>query len=269
MFSFSRRRSYSEKVLLARKRRKTAGKVLLALLAIAFIRAFFVQSYRVNDDSMAPSLLAGDHIFASPLLRGPEFFGFKLPALSQPYRGEIVLVSRGSDPFESGWATFGGAILRFLSFQRFPSPGRAADDVPSDHCIARVIATPGDRIKRESADGAGVMGFSVKPAGQNAYLPEAATSRSHYSITGGGAAGVGATGTVDARTGEAGVGEAGRLDSLWPAGSELVLGPGEYFLAFDNRDIVSGSLVWGPVPEDRIQGSVFLIYWPLARIKTK
>lgn len=261
MFSFSRRRSYSEKVLLARKRRKIAGKVLLALLVIAFIRAFFVQSYRVNDDSMAPSLLAGDQVFASPLLCGPEFLGFKLPALSQPYRGEMVLVSRGSDPFESGWATFGGAILRFLSFQRFSSAGQAADGVPSGRCIARVIATPGDRVRRERAGG---LGFSVQPAGQKAYLPESATSRSHYSISGRG--GVGA---AEARIGQADTGDAGRLDSLWPADNEMLLGPGEYFLAFDNRNIASGSLVWGPVPEDRILGSVFLIYWPFSRIRTK
>jgi len=268
VFSFSRRRSYSEKVLLARKRRKIAGKVLLALLVIAFIRAFFVQSYRVNDDSMAPSLLAGDQVFASPLLCGPEFLGFKLPALSQPYRGEMVLVSRGSDPFESGWATFGGAVLRFLSFQRFASAGQAADGVPSGRCIARVIATPGDRVRRERTGG---PGFSVQPAGQKAYLPESATSRSHYSITGRGAAGVGAAEarTGQANTGGAHAGVAGRLDSLWPADNEMLLGPGEYFLAFDNRDIASGSLVWGPVPEDRILGSVFLIYWPFSRIRTK
>jgi signal peptidase I len=41
---------------------------------------------------------------------------------------------------------------------------------------------------------------------------------------------------------------------------------GQYFLMGDNRRESCDSRIWGPLPEDRIVGKVFAIYWPPQRI---
>ncbi|MCE5257157.1 MAG: S26 family signal peptidase, partial [Spirochaetaceae bacterium] len=128
MSSYSRHGSYSEKVLAARKRRKTVGEIVLVLLILAFVRSFLLQSYRIDDNSMLPGLQKGDHVFSSPFLHGPDFFGMRLPALSKPYRGEMVLVRSSSDPHASGWSRFWDSILRFFSFQRYSPLDRAYGD---------------------------------------------------------------------------------------------------------------------------------------------
>jgi signal peptidase I len=44
------------------------------------------------------------------------------------------------------------------------------------------------------------------------------------------------------------------------------MGEGQYFLMGDNRRASCDSRTWGPLPEDRIVGEVFGVYWPPQRI---
>ena len=44
------------------------------------------------------------------------------------------------------------------------------------------------------------------------------------------------------------------------------LGPDEYWMMGDNRDMSCDSRRWGPVKRDAMVGPVFFVYWPLSRI---
>jgi hypothetical protein len=114
--------------------------------------------------------------------------------------------------------------------------------------VGRIIGVPGDTVKRESATSSY---FSIKPAGQSAYVEEKSASQIRYTADQVGTA-------LNVKD----------LNTMLPAGLEVHLGQNEFFLAFDNRDTLSGSIVWGPVPLEQIVGSVFLVYWPFSRIGT-
>lgn len=227
MGTFSRHRSYTEKVLLARKRRKTLARTVLFLVLLALARSFLLQSYLLEDDAMAPSFVKNDRVFVTPLPYGPMFCGLKLPAIAQPKRGDVVLVRQDLSPFQGGASQF----LRVFS---------------SHYSVARVIAQPGDNVVRQNSD---TSYFSIRPSNQDAYQEELTASGKVYAITEFHA-------SVDRQT----------LESIFPAGQMVRLAPNEFFVAFDNRNTLSGSMVWGPVHKDEIAGKVFFIYWPLSRV---
>jgi signal peptidase I len=69
-------------------------KSLAGTLAIfLFLRAFFVEAYRIPSGSMIPSLLIGDWLFVNKLVYGPHipFTHVNLPGYAQPKRGEVVV----------------------------------------------------------------------------------------------------------------------------------------------------------------------------------
>lgn len=91
----------------------TAAAVLVALL----VRAFVVEAFRIPSGSMAPTLLAGDHVFVSKLAYGVRlpFTHLRLFGLGEPRRGDVVV---------------------------FESP-RA----PSADLVKRIVAVPGDVVE--------------------------------------------------------------------------------------------------------------------------
>lgn len=98
--------------------REYAEALLYALLVALFIRSFVLSAYRIPSLIMAPSLVAGDFIFAYKLP-----FGIIPPFMEDtnrwggrsPQRGEVVILS---------------------------CPG-----VAEKSCIRRVIGLPGDRVE--------------------------------------------------------------------------------------------------------------------------
>jgi signal peptidase I len=69
-------------------------KSLAGTLAIfLFLRAFFIEAYRIPSGSMIPSLLIGDWLFVNKLVYGPHvpFTHYNLPGYAQPARGDVVV----------------------------------------------------------------------------------------------------------------------------------------------------------------------------------
>lgn len=67
--------------------------IIIAVLLALFIRAFFIQAFRIPSGSMKPTLRDGDKIMVNKLLFGPKipFTDFRLPGLREPQRGDIIV----------------------------------------------------------------------------------------------------------------------------------------------------------------------------------
>ena len=67
--------------------------VMLALLLFFFVRAFFIEAFKIPTGSMEGTLMAGDFLLVNKLVYGAEvpFTGVKLPKVRSPQRGDIIV----------------------------------------------------------------------------------------------------------------------------------------------------------------------------------
>lgn len=72
----------------------------LAVLLFLFIRAFFVEAFKIPSGSMEGTLLVGDFLLVNKLVYGAEipFSGKRLPAVRRPARGDVIVFQWPSDP---------------------------------------------------------------------------------------------------------------------------------------------------------------------------
>jgi signal peptidase I len=240
---FGKRRSYAEAV---QGRRRTARRLLLVLLVFVcyqLVSGLFLGTYRIESQSMSPTVAPGDRILASPLAFGPRTLLGKLPGVAKPARGDLVIAVPNYAKPLGFWGILTDSFVRFVTFQ-LVSPARGGSDgiLPAP-TLQRVIALPGDRVRMDD------FVFKVEPAGQDQFLTEFELSSRAYDIS-----------HADPPLAwRADLPGSGHMD-------ELTLGPGEYFLAGDARSSSSDSRLWGPVRLDRFEGKVLLRYWPPKRL---
>jgi len=74
--------------------------IVVAVLLASVIRAFVIQGFRIPSGSMEDTLLIGDVLFANKFIYGAKvpFTGWRLPALSKPKQGDIVIFEYPGDP---------------------------------------------------------------------------------------------------------------------------------------------------------------------------
>lgn len=234
MALFSRHRSFTEKVLSSRKRRRAIGKAILVILAVSVVRALFFQSFAIESTAMEPNLAKGDRVLSFPLPVGAVTFFGKLPALSEVTRGELIVVAPPQTLMESRWFLAWDSLVRFFTLQRVsPLSSRYGKDFASPG-IYRVIGLPGDALRREGSS------YEIQPRGAKAFSSEFELSGLRYSI-------------------------APTVSRLSPGNYEL--GPNEYFIACDDRSVFLGSPLVGPIGSERIIGRVIAIVWPLHHLK--
>lgn len=238
----NRRRSYAEAV--ERRRRFGSRFLVLFIVFLAFqvVSGVFVSAFAVRSTAMAPTLLPGDLLIATPLAFGPTTMFGKLPGFTRPERGDLVLTQPPFAPRKGFWATIADSLVRFVTFQRVSLFAKGTEAALSGPMIQRVVGLPGDRI---AMDG---YVFKVQAAGTEHSLTEFELSSERYDIS--------KTSRVD-----------GWKDGFPISGSmsTIVLGKDEYFLAGDARGTSSDSRLWGPVKIDRLLGKVLLRYWPPSR----
>jgi len=73
------------------------GGVLIATLILRFE---FIESYKISSESMIPTLLVGDNVFANKSIYGLTlpFFNRKILTLASPYRSDIIVFRSPEDP---------------------------------------------------------------------------------------------------------------------------------------------------------------------------
>ncbi|HEX9565418.1 MAG TPA: signal peptidase I [Gemmatimonadaceae bacterium] len=72
----------------------------VAILVFLFVRAFFVEAFKIPSGSMERTLLVGDFLLVNKLVYGAEvpFTGKRLPALREPRLGDVVVFQWPQDP---------------------------------------------------------------------------------------------------------------------------------------------------------------------------
>lgn len=73
--------------------REWVESIVIAVILALFIRAFFIQAFKIPSGSMRPALREGDKIMVNKLLFGPKipFTDYRFPGLREPKRGDIIV----------------------------------------------------------------------------------------------------------------------------------------------------------------------------------
>jgi len=79
--------------------REWVESIIIAVVLALFIRAFFIQAFKIPSGSMKPTLQEGDKIMVNKLLYGPNipFTHYRIPGLRAPERGDIVVFKYPED----------------------------------------------------------------------------------------------------------------------------------------------------------------------------
>jgi len=80
--------------------REWVESIVIAVILALFIRTFVVQAFKIPSGSMIPTFQIGDRIFVSKFIYGARIplTHFKLPAVRQPKRGDIIVFRSPEDP---------------------------------------------------------------------------------------------------------------------------------------------------------------------------
>ncbi len=135
-------------------------KVFLEAYLIAFaIRLFILEGYKIPSGSMIPSLLIGDQVFVVKPLYGVRIpiVGWKLPALSSPHRGDIIVFHSPSYRRVSLFRE----IVALLTFSLIDPDNNSQNP---RNLIKRVIGLPGETVSMKD----GIVYINGKPLKQTA-----------------------------------------------------------------------------------------------------
>jgi signal peptidase I len=205
------------------------GPIAIAVLIALAIRAVIIESYYVPSGSMLPTMFIGDHVFVSKFTFGAHipFTSWKVRAVRDPKRGEIVVFALGRNP--------DGSIC----------PLDQCSGAASEGFVKRIVGLPGDTV--EYKDGKLFLNGKVALARD---LDEVFTDERGVRHRGLDEDLDGCHHRVLDIPGQPGL-----------TRSRIAIPDDRYFLMGDNRDNSNDSRAWGTVHRDDLKGPVLINYW--------
>jgi signal peptidase I len=232
-----RRREFYYPEKQAKRRRWGRGLFVVAGLVILYIilTTFVISNRVIETNTMQNDIKSGDRL----LFSSRTLFHI-IPAMAQfalPHRGDVVLLE-----FKDAGARTSLALNIAAPFVRFFTAQRVGL-TDSRTYIKRIIGIPGDTVSMSSSV------FRVKAADSPYTLTEFELSKRNYDPL------------------------IPNLPPVWDSSlpfsgnmKSITLGPGQYFVASDDRSDTNDSRTWGLVALNQIEGTALFRYWPLTRL---
>ncbi len=199
-----------------------------ALVFFIFLRAFFLEAYRIPSGSMIPTLLVGDWLFVNKLVYGPHvpFTNRNLPGIAEPHRRDVIV---------------------FKSPTQIDQPND-----PNPTLVKRLVGVPGDTLFMRK----GVL-----------YVNGIAQRQGFTQPAPPGAAEGGLDSAdplfdwqkkVGLQSSRFGPAPAQPSHDNW---GPIVVPPGKYFMMGDSRYNSKDSRYWSFVPRENIRGKPMFVYY--------
>ncbi len=208
------------------------GTLLIAIVIALLIRALIVEPFRIPSGSMFPTLLEGDHLFVNKFAYGAKipFTSFRLPAVREPQRGDVVVFKVGRMEAAPG----------ICPIDQCPEKYR------SENFVKRLVGLPGDTI--EVRDGVlFVNGKVVLRDDGERHIFEDSDERQLE--------------VIGEKNGTCSYWIADDPNSPTPARDKFTVPEDRYFMMGDNRDHSNDSRFWGTIRLNDMKGPAAFMYW--------
>ena len=202
--------------------------LVFAVIIAMIIRTFIVQPFKIPSTSMYPTLQVGDRIFVNKFIFGAKvpFIDNHLPKLREPKRGDVIVFISVTDP---AFPEPENDYIRIVGPVFVNKKTKFPKWYASRYIVKRLIGLPGDKVSIKDGD--------VLINGKTLEQPAVIKNFSYYNA-----------------------------GDLGKEGSSIVVPEDSYFVLGDNSANSVDSRFWGFVPREKIEGKVFVIWWPLKRI---
>ncbi|WP_195910283.1 signal peptidase I [Olavius algarvensis spirochete endosymbiont] len=210
-------------------------RVLVILLGYLLFTSFFVETWKLETDSMSPGYPAGSRFFVRPYLIRTRGGTLKFP----PSRGDFIIFRPPYMEMQPWYLRILDSLLRLVTFQTLMLGSFSREEWENNLMLKRVIAVPGDTIRIEKS-----VAY-IKGMGEDFFVSEFEVSKKAYDLV------------LEVLP------RGWTLDmQLFGDMNSVVLGEDEYFILGDNRAGSNDSRYWGTVTSDNLYGQVLFSYWP-------
>jgi|GEM_PF-902207 len=202
--------------------------VVAGVIAL-LIRTFVAQPFKIPSTSMFPTLHVGDKIFVNEFLYGANipWTDKRIPKIRDPKRGDIIVFVSTQDPEFPGEE---GEYKRLFWHVFYNAETKGLKWYSKKYLVKRLIGLPGDNVL--------IKNGAIYVNGE--MLNESAAIKKFTYFN----------------QGEYGM-----------EGQTVVVPDKSYFVLGDNSANSVDSRFWGFVPKKNVVGKVFLIWFPLNRIR--
>jgi len=80
--------------------REYLDTAIYAVVLTLLLRVFVVQAFRIQSESLVPTLLVGDFLFVNKFEYGAKipFTHLRLPGITKPHQGDVIVFQYPQDP---------------------------------------------------------------------------------------------------------------------------------------------------------------------------